>query len=43
MLVFEIPHLRTGHIVAIDQFGVVDPKNTQAEYRSLTDFCDIFK
>jgi hypothetical protein len=43
MLVFEIPHVRTGHIVAIDQFGVIDPQEHPADYRSVTDFCEIFK
>src|SRR6266478_5876569 len=26
MLVFRIPHMRIGHIVAIDRFGVIDPQ-----------------
>lgn len=43
MLVFEIPHLRAGHIVAIDQFGVIDPQEHPTEYRTVTDFCEIFK
>ncbi len=43
MLVFQIPHLRTGHIVAIDRFGVIDPQEHPAVYRSVDDFCGIFK
>jgi len=43
MLVFQIPHLRIGHIVAIDRFGVIDPQEHPASYRSLDDFVSIFK
>jgi hypothetical protein len=43
MLVFQIPHLRTGHVVAIDQSGVIDPQDDPAEYRSVDDFCSIFR
>jgi hypothetical protein len=42
MLVFRIPHPRTGHIVAIDSFGVIDPQENPAGYRSISDFCGIF-
>ncbi len=43
MLVFQIPHMKMGHIVAIDRFGVIDPQERPAEYRSVLDFCEIFK
>ncbi len=43
MLVFRIPHRKIGHIVAIDRFGVIDPQERPAEYRSVDDFCGIFK
>jgi len=43
MLVFEIPHMKIGHIVAIDQLGVIDPQDHPAEYRSVDDFCGIFR
>lgn len=43
MLVFQIPHMKIGHIEAIDQFGVVDPQDHPAEYRSVDDFCGIFR
>jgi hypothetical protein len=42
-LVFQIPHMKMGHIVAIDRFGVIDPQDRPAEYRSVDDFCGIFK
>jgi len=46
LLVFQIPHMRMGHIVAIDQQGVIDPQvsalQPSAEYQSVDDFCDIF-
>jgi hypothetical protein len=43
MLVFRMPHLRIGHIVAIDQCGVIDPQDRPAEYRAVDDFCGIFE
>ncbi len=43
MLVFRMPHLKIGHIVAIDRFGVIDPQERPAGYRSVNDFCGIFK
>jgi len=43
MLVFQIPHMKIGHIVAIDKFGVIDPQDHPAEYRSVDDFCGIFR
>jgi hypothetical protein len=43
MLVFRIPHMKMGHIVAIDQFGVIDPQDHPAEYRSVDDFRWIFR
>ena len=43
MLTFDIPHKRIGHIVAIDRFGVIDPMDHPAEYRSVDAFCEIFK
>ena len=43
MLVFRMPHLKIGHIVAIDRCGVIDPQDHPAEYRSVDDFCGIFK
>jgi hypothetical protein len=43
MLVFEIPHMKIGHTVAIDRFGVIDPQNHPAEYKSVDDFAGIFK
>jgi hypothetical protein len=39
----NLPHLRIGHIVAIDRFGVIDPQEHPALYRSLDDFVSIFK
>ena len=43
MLVFQIPYLKTGHIVAIDELGVIDPQEHPTVYRSVDDFCGIFK
>jgi hypothetical protein len=43
MLVFEIPHMKIGHIVAIDRFGVIDPQDHPAEYKSVDDFVGIYK
>jgi hypothetical protein len=43
MLVFQIRDMKIGHIVAIDQFGVIDPQDHPAEYRSVDDFCGIFR
>jgi hypothetical protein len=43
MLVFEIPHRNIGHIVAVDRFGVIDPQDNPAEYKSVDDFIGIFK
>ena len=43
MLVFRMPHLKIGHVVAIDRCGVIDPQDHPAEYRGVDDFCGIFK
>jgi hypothetical protein len=43
MLVFQIPHMKMGHIVAIDRFGVIDPQDHPAEYTSVDDFRFIFR
>jgi hypothetical protein len=43
MLVFRMPHLKIGHVVAIDRCGVIDPQDDPAEYKDVDDFCEIFK
>jgi hypothetical protein len=43
MLVFRMPHLKIGHIVAIDECGVIDPQDHPAEYKSVDDFRQIFR
>lgn len=43
MLVFKIPQMGIGHIVAIDEHGVIDPQDDPAEYRGVREFCEIFK
>ena len=43
MLVFQMPRLEVGHIVAIDQCGVVDPLDHPAEYQSVADFQQNFR
>jgi hypothetical protein len=43
MLVFRVPHLRIGHIVAVDRSGVIDPQEQPAHYRTIDDFSGIFR
>lgn len=43
LLVFQIPFSNTGHIVAIDRHGVIDPIDRPASYQSLRDFAEIFR
>lgn len=43
MLVFGKPHLKIGHVVAIDECGVIDPQDHPAEYKSVADFRQIFR
>jgi hypothetical protein len=42
LLVFQV-HMKMGHVVAIDKDGVIDPEERPATYRSVDDFCSIFK
>lgn len=42
MLVFHMPHLKINHIVAIDQGGVIDPRDDPPEYKSVDNFREIF-
>lgn len=47
MLVFQVPVRGSGHIVAIDEQGVIDPQRgidgDTAHYQSVSDFSEIFK
>jgi hypothetical protein len=38
MLGMEIPRLKMGHIVAVDEFGVIDPADNAPDHVSLTDY-----
>lgn len=43
MLVFHKPLDNTGHVVAVDQDGIIDPLRTPAEYDSVDSFWEIFR
>jgi hypothetical protein len=38
MLGLDIPHLKMMHIVAVDEFGVVDPADNAPDHVSLSDY-----
>lgn len=38
MLGMDIPHLKRGHIVAVDEFGVVDPADNAPDHVSIEDY-----
>lgn len=46
LLVYQIPHMKMGHIVAIDRDGVIDPQvsplREPARYQSAEEFREIF-
>jgi hypothetical protein len=43
LLVYQIPHMGIGHIVAIDNVGVIDPMDQPARYVSVAEFNEIFR
>jgi hypothetical protein len=43
ILVFQKPLDNAGHVVAVDELGVVDPLDTPTEHESLNSFYEIFK
>jgi len=43
LLVYQIPHLRIGHIVAIDEIGLIDPMDRPARYVSVAEFSETFR
>ena len=38
ILGMDIPHLRSGHLVAVDEFGVIDPADNAPNHVNLTEY-----
>jgi hypothetical protein len=38
LLGMDIPHLQRGHIVAVDEFGVIDPANNAPDHIHVADY-----